>query len=397
MKSLAFDKKYFTHLGRIFTSALLCFSLIISSCFILPPATFFADTQEDYINATKQLEELRKQQKELSSDLSDLTTKLSQSGEKIEQLDKQILEKQSELSDIQSNLNTLSTQKDEQYEAMKLRIKYMYENNNTSTLEMLINSENLADLLVKSEYIQKISDYDRQMLEKYKALIVEETSLKEKMDDDMNQLSALKNDALNEENNLKQLVSQKKSQIDISSSNISEAEQLALKYENQLEQEKIARQRAQELAAKEAARKAREEAQKNKNTSGNLENTSNLPNSQTVNYDSSDLAMLAAIIECEAGNQSYEGMLAVGSVVINRVNSPNFANTISGVINSPYQFTPVTSGRFAIVLARGANSTCVNAAQEVLNGNITIDALYFHVYRGSIDDDGTVIGDHVFY
>lgn len=60
--------------------------------------------------------------------------------------------------------------------------------------------------------------------------------------------------------------------------------------------------------------------------------------------------MLAAIIECEAGNQSYEGKCAVGSVIINRVRNPRFANTIQEVIFAPGQFSPVASGRFAIVL-----------------------------------------------
>ena len=115
------------------------------------------------------------------------------------------------------------------------------------------------------------------------------------------------------------------------------------------------------------------------------------------NHTAEDVAMLAAIIECEAGNQSYEGKCAVGSVVINRVADPRFANSISGVIYAPYQFSPVASGRFAIVLARGANAACTQAAVDVLNGYININALYFHVYDSSVDVGGTVIGDHVFY
>ena len=55
------------------------------------------------------------------------------------------------------------------------------------------------------------------------------------------------------------------------------------------------------------------------------------------------------------------------------------------------------SGRFAIVLARGANAECTRAANEVLNGHITIAALYFHVYDSTVDKGGTIIGDHVFY
>jgi spore germination cell wall hydrolase CwlJ-like protein len=169
----------------------------------------------------------------------------------------------------------------------------------------------------------------------------------------------------------------------------------------------LERQR-REMEALEAAKKAQEEADK-ANNSGNSSNTGgnsssgsamvnqNALNNVLKNHTAEDVAMLAAIIECEAGNQSYEGKCAVGSVVINRVADPRFANSISGVIYAPYQFSPVASGRFAIVLARGANAACTQAAIDVLNGHININALYFHVYDSSVDVGGTVIGDHVFY
>lgn len=149
----------------------------------------------------------------------------------------------------------------------------------------------------------------------------------------------------------------------------------------------LERQR-REMEALEAARKAQEEADKTNNAgnSGNAGGNSssgsamvdqNALNNVLKNHSAEDVAMLAAIIECEAGNQSYEGKCAVGSVVINRVADPRFANSISGVIYAPYQFSPVASGRFAIVLARGANAACTQAAVDVLNGYININALYF--------------------
>ena len=82
---------------------------------------------------------------------------------------------------------------------------------------------------------------------------------------------------------------------------------------------------------------------------------------------------------------------------IHPINDANITSSISGVIYAPYQSSPVASGRFAIVLARGANAACTQAAVDVLNGYININALYFHVYDSSVDVGGTVIGDHVFY
>ncbi len=83
------------------------------------------------------------------------------------------------------------------------------------------------------------------------------------------------------------------------------------------------------------------------------------------------------------------------SVVLNRVKSSYFPNTISGVIYQSGQFSPVASGRLAYRLQAGVNNECLQAAQEVLNGNITLNCLYFRRNNGIIQ--GTVIGNHVFY
>ena len=96
--------------------------------------------------------------------------------------------------------------------------------------------------------------------------------------------------------------------------NVSEAEAAALAYEKKLERRKAGTGTRRSRGCKRAAAAA------GNNNSGSGDITSNI-NKTPISYDTSDLAMLAAIIECEAGNQSYEGKLAVGSVVVNRVNS----------------------------------------------------------------------------
>lgn len=109
---------------------------------------------------------------------------------------------------------------------------------------------------------------------------------------------------------------------------------------------------------------------------------------------SSDLDLLAALIYCEAGNQSRDGKVAVGAVVLNRVASGSFANSISGVIYESGQFTPAMTGWLDQVVASGAPSDCYEAAQAALNGENPVgSALYFNVGSGR----GTQIGAHQFY
>ena len=78
----------------------------------------------------------------------------------------------------------------------------------------------------------------------------------------------------------------------------------------------------------------------------------------------SDRELLARLIQCEAGGESYDGKLAVGSVVINRVKSSYFPNSVSGVIYQSGQFSPVASGRLAYRLEAGVDGSCLQAAQD---------------------------------
>lgn len=114
----------------------------------------------------------------------------------------------------------------------------------------------------------------------------------------------------------------------------------------------------------------------------------------TVSASQADLALMAAIIECEAGGESYEGKIGVGAVIMNRIRSPKFPNTLSEVIYQRGQFTPASSGKLASVLRRGASQACYDAAKDVFAGANTIgDRLFFHAGRGR----GLTIGHQTFY
>ena len=378
----------------------LCMAATFAVPFFAYPDQLMADTQDDLDAVNKQLEELRNKQSELNASYGELNEKLSASGEKLSSIEDAVNAKQSEIDATNIQVADMQAEIDQQYASMKLRIQFMYENNNATILSTLLSAESLSDLLSKSEYIQQISNYDHQKMQELSDLLASLKETQAKLEEEMTELVTLKDDAAREADNFAVLLSQCQTELDTTSDSITDAEALALEYEKQIEQEMLERQR-REMEALEAARKAQEEADKANNagnTGGNSSSGSamvdqNALNNVLKNHTAEDVAMLAAIIECEAGNQSYEGKC----VVINRGADPRFANSISGVIYAPYQFSPVASGRFAIVLARGANAACTQAAIDVLNGYININALYFHVYDSSVDVGGTVIGDHVFY
>lgn len=109
-----------------------------------------------------------------------------------------------------------------------------------------------------------------------------------------------------------------------------------------------------------------------------------------------DVTLLAALIQCEAGNEPYEGQLAVGAVVMNRVKSGRYPNSIYEVVYQPSQFPPAARGFVANKIANGVKASCIQAAQEAINGmDNTGGAMSFR--RASSGHAGVVIGSHVFY
>lgn len=109
----------------------------------------------------------------------------------------------------------------------------------------------------------------------------------------------------------------------------------------------------------------------------------------------SDVQLLAALIQCEAGTQPYEGKLAVGAAVMNRVRSGGYPNSIMAVITAPGQFPPATNGKVASVAASGPSASCMQAAQEAVNGATNIGGATHFNRVGA--HDGIVIGGHVFW
>lgn len=139
-------------------------------------------------------------------------------------------------------------------------------------------------------------------------------------------------------------------------------------YLKKVEEEKKAAEEARRIAEEEAAREAAEKAAQE----------------QAVSASASEQELLAALIFCEAGNQPYEGQVAVGAVVMNRVRSGSFPNTITDVIYQSGQFTPAMTGWLDSVLASdGYTNSAMQAAADALAGSNPIgDCLYFSTGGG---------------
>ena len=140
----------------------------------------------------------------------------------------------------------------------------------------------------------------------------------------------------------------------------------------------------EEKAAEEAAKKAAQTT------------TTMVTQNASVAANCDEVTLLAALIQCEAGSECYEGQLAVGAVVMNRLRSGAYPSSLYDVIYQSGQFTPAGNGKVASVISSGVSGSCLQAAQEALSGvDNTGGALSFR--RASSGQAGVVIGNHVFF
>lgn len=347
------------------------------------------ELEEKKEEAQQQADVLSDSADSLTGDLKELDESLAQATSELNETETQLKSTREELEQTKIDLEAAKAQEQQQYDAMKKRIQFMYEMDTDSMMEILMESKSIVDFLNRSEYIVSIHEYDRNMLDAYRATKEEIASKEQQLETKEAELVALQQQETEKKQELASLVNSTSQKLTAAKEQLAVAKADAASYEAEIARQKEYEEQLEAQKAAEDAKRLEEIRQQEEEMKQNEENKA------PINADASEQALLAALIQCEAGGESYEGKLAVGSVVINRVRSSHFPGSIAGVIYQSGQFSPVASGRFAAVLAEGADASCVQAAAEVLGGRITVDCLYFRRNTGAIE--GIVIGNHVFY
>ena len=364
------------------------------------------EAEEEKKNTESMLEEteqnidaLNQQKDSLQGTLTTLNTELSQVSNNLSDLEDKIAAKEAEIDEmndkiqqVQEELEEAIRLKDEQYATMKQQIKFMYERSDYLYLELFFSAGSFSDFLNKNNYIEQLSSYQQKVLDDYKDAQAKMEAKEAELQLDMAQLESDKEElddykvqVVAEQSRVSGLVSQTSKSINATAGQISDAEATALAYEQQIKEQeanltalraKLAEEiRMAELAAQSSWRDISE-----------------------VSFGEGDRYLLANLIYCEAGGESYEGQVAVGSVVMNRVLSSVYPNTITGVIYQSGQFSPVASGRLALALAEGrATAKCYQAADAVMSGTTNVgNCVYFRTPIEGIAPKYT-IGGHIFY
>ena len=349
-----------------------CLSFVILCSFAIP------------VSATGSIDTLEQSTANLQSELSSLQSELTSLSNEISTISAQAASLTAEISSVQNELAIAKGQEAVQYDSMKTRIKYMYENGNTSMLEMLLSSSSMAEFLKRAEFISSISEYDRALLEELTAL-QDEIEAKELL-------------LLERQENISQL-----------QASLAEKEQALQNKVSSVSADLLAQSAALEAAklkAEEEARRAEEEAKRAEEALKQEvkpitpqkppQSSITIGSATDFNVSQEDLELFAALIECEAGSTDYEGMLAVASVVVNRMKSSRYPDTLRGVIYQSGQFTPAHNGSLDRVLARGIKASCLQVAKDALAGKNNVgDCVSFRA--ASSGHEGTIIGGNVFF
>lgn len=321
----------------------------------------------------------------LLGELGTLNDDLAAISTKLEGIEADIVTKEAEITQAQADLEQAKIVEREQYENMKLRIKTMYESGASyGYLNFLFTSNSFADFLNKSDYIEQINQYDQKMLRKYeesrKDVEQKEAQLKQELED----LHTLQEEVNAEKSKVAELVRKTSQNVASYSDQIADAEETIDALESMIDEQE------QDIAA--LQKQYEEELAKSR-----LAAQSSWRDISEVKFEEGDRMLLANLIYCEAGAEPYSGQVAVGAVVINRVLSSRYPNTIVGVIYQNKQFSPVNDGHLALALANDrATASCYQAADEAMSGVTNVGhCVYFRTPIPGIN--GIRIGGHVFY
>lgn len=290
-------------------------SLLLAGLFVLSNITVTYATEGEIADMQAQKQEaesnlaqtqsdissMESKKQELESYLADLNTQYEELTNTISELSIQAGEKENQLKQIRAELKKAKKAEKKQYEDMKLRIQYMYENGGTSALETLLSSKDLAEFLNNAESVSKISQYDRNMLDKYVNLqnnIQEQETAAEEEKQSIDALLAERSSKKQEVQELTASTSDNiASYVDQISASQEEAAALTEQINNadnsiallvqQAEEEKAAREAAEAKAAEEAAAQA-EESNDAEESSSQDEDTSEDYVEDTVSEDISE-------------------------------------------------------------------------------------------------------------
>lgn len=236
--------------------------------------------ENDLQKAKELIDSLKGSKEDIQSEVEKLDKQLNEISGKVKELESQLSKKRQEIANTESALNKAKEQEKKQYRNMKKRIQFMYENGQTSYVEMLLSADSFTDFLNAVEYITQISQYDRKMLKEYQNMQVTIADTQKTLETDYASLQSLQAKVQEEKQAVAALESAKKGELNDVADDLTDAQTVAKAYEAEIQaqneviaQIQAAQKRAAEQQAAQQQAQAAEENQGATDAAGENQNT----------------------------------------------------------------------------------------------------------------------------
>ncbi len=227
-------------------------------------ATTISGLQEDIKKNQSQLNDVNKQiagyqdaQEGVEEEISDLDAEMVALLTDINLIQEAIEETEEDIANTQVAYDEAVAEKDEQYESMKIRIKFMYEKGDRSYLQLFLEAKSMGDMMNKAHYIEELYEYDRNLLEQYEAIVQQVAQLQDRLEEERSELVTSRTELEEQQDYVNEVLAQKRKEYENYNAVLAKAKREAAAYTAKIKQET-----AQIRKLEEEERKRREEEER---------------------------------------------------------------------------------------------------------------------------------------
>ena len=333
-----------------------------------------AKNESELKNIQSKISGIESQKSALSSEVSSLNDDLTDTLLNIQVLESDLADKEVEIEQAQKDYEAAKATEEQQYDSMKKRIQYLYETGQESYVEMLMTSESVADLVNKVDYAEELQEYDRRLLDEYKAAKQAVIDLQAQLEEEKQELLEMEEQLKEEKANLESVIAQKRSQIADFDSQLSAAKAKVSEY-----QKKIKEQNAQikQLQKEEEAKRKAAAAQSSTSSSG----SSTASSGSTSGYSSKSSGKTATVSGGGGGSSiASTGLRYVGNPYVYGGNSLTNGTDCSGFVHLIHSACGISTPRDSNSLAGGGRAV---SESEMLPGDVVCYYGHVGIYIGN--------------
>lgn len=223
--------------------------------------------QSNYDNASGRVNAIQSDVDEIEEEIEEIDAALVETLASVEMIKEDIADKETQIEETSQDLEEAQEVEQEQYESMKLRIRFMYEKGDVTYLQLLLESSGFGEMVNKVEYVEKLYEYDQKKLEEYKIARQAVEELKQKLEDERSELEAQQHELEEEQKSLELILDEKQKTYDDYEVQLAKAKQEAAVYKANIRKQNDEIKKLEAAAAAkqseiDKAKKAEEEAKR---------------------------------------------------------------------------------------------------------------------------------------